>query len=146
MFKKALSAVGQTVRHPLKHPVKFVVGAGVAYLLVDHLVSDHGRSTLSKLLPGGGAPHRRLAPRAPAALPAPAAAHAQQAAAAGYYAGAFQPGWGRGYMNTLYGPAGRSQGGGWPETGADISVAHRSWAAASGEYPEFWAQSFYPWA
>jgi hypothetical protein len=144
MLKKAFSAVGKVVAHPLTHPVKFVVGAGVVYLLVDHVISDKGRSTVSKLI--GGAPHRRVGPpRAPAALPAPPAA-AAQAAAAGYYAGAFQPGWGRGYMNTLYGPAGRSQGGGWPETGADISVAHRSWGAASGEHPEFWTQSFYPWA
>jgi hypothetical protein len=139
MLKKTFSTIGTTIKHPLKHPLKFAAVVGGGYLLVDLLISDKGKSQLAKLsnmvLPKG-APRR-----APAALPAPAAA------AAGYYAGGpFGPGWGRGNMNYMYGPAGRAQGGGWIETPADVSVAHRSWAAASGQYPEFWTQSFYPWA
>lgn len=148
---KVFSAIGQSIKHPLKHPVTFGATVLGVYLVGDLIISDKGKSTLGKLassvMPGG---RRHVAPPRPAALPpppaAPAAQAAQQAAAAGYYAGAFGPGWGRGNMPYLYGPAGTPVGGRWGETPSDISIGHRAWAAAAGSYPEFWNQSSYPWA
>lgn len=134
--KKVLSAITTTVKHPLKHPVRFVALVGGGYLLVDLLIAKPGSSKLAQLSSAVLPKKLHHAPRH-AALPV-----APQAATAG----SFGPGWGRGNMPYMYGPAGTPVGGHWEQTPADVSVAHRAWAAASGQYPEFWTQSQYPWA
>jgi len=135
--------IGNTFKHPIKtvktHPVRFLVVAGTVYLLADYIVSAKGKSTVAKVTGKVTTTAHRLAGGKPKALPGAAAA-AQRAAAAGYFAGApFGPGWGRGNMPYMY-------GGGYPETPAQIASAHRAFAAASGAYPEMWTQSSYPWS
>ncbi len=146
--KTLMNQLGQTIKHPLTHPGRAIALGVGGYLFVDYLVAKEGHSSIAKLanaiMPTTHAippPPRVAPPPVPARLAtAPAAVHPAAAAAAGYYAGApFGPGWGRGNMPYMYGRR-------WPETPAEIAAAHRDWAAASGQYPEQWTQSAYPWS
>jgi hypothetical protein len=149
--KKVLKDITNAIKHPTKHPGKFLVTAAVVVAVGDYLIQPKGKSfvakTLGKVLPAASAATRH-APVPPAQLAAPggaAAAAAHAAQTRGYYTGApFGPGWGRGNMPYMYGPGGVA-GGGWPESPAQISAAHRSWAMQAGAYPEVWSQSTYPW-
>lgn len=135
--KKVLSDIVQTVKHPIRsathHPLRTAAIVGGAFLVVDLLTQPKGHSIAAKASNEVLGLGKKLMPsfggKRVAALPAGATATS----------GPFGPGWGRGFMPYQY-------GGHYPESPAEVSAAHRAWAAAEGSYPQWWSQSQYPWA
>lgn len=124
IVSKVTRGATQAVKHPLKHPLKLAALLGGGFLLVDYFVQPKG--------------HYYVAKAAEAVMPSGHRAHPGAVAARGM----FGPGWGQGLPPYGY-------GGHYPETPAQIALAHNAWAqaaAAQGMGQQDWTQSAYPWA
>src|SRR5262249_43318498 len=112
--KQALAAVETTVRHPIntltKHPVKAAAVVLGGFLLVDFLTAPHGRSYAHQALD-------KVLPKG--------GKHG--------VAGTFAPGWGRGHMPYMF-------GGHFPQSPAEITMAHNAWNAAAGHPQQYYSQ------